>query len=561
MRKKLILFGVVTMLLITGCQSSGGDKRKTEKPTPTVTEAVTPSPTTAEATPKPTAEPTAEPTAVPSPSPTPDLSNIPEGYYVKWLLTEEFDGKNNAHVSYEYDESGKQTSVRRDFPGEGLSKTDIEYRYDGERLIKEETIHREQSDIITVNRDIYQNDKLIEHFGIERQEGQPDKVRNHQVYAFNSEGRLVKEVSMQNGEMEYMYLYSYSGGNLVRQDIFFLNGTDNYYLYKYDDKGNCIHEEFGLASDGDSPCYTCDSEYCEFGPIWSTLRDQEGELHHEYKYDENGNLIYESLQQGGSFSYSTFEYKDGHEVNSKHYGERGSLTEDYYWVYDGNLLIREYSLDAEGKEESFIAYTYDEYGNLIKQEVRRILLGDTWTSTWSYRPVVLPEQPEPVIGEEKAPRAFFSLRKGLGEYALQTIAPIDGAPEEPPAIGEWKAKRFMFVTGVNPYNYFVKQVDRPTHYATLTAKDGVVNADIYLSVGNGKYTLDKSAEYTISDDVEIIVFTKPELEGVEEAVWEVVQYQVNGDWETFNRMFGQSSLAEVWVKDGKIVRVAANTAK
>lgn len=561
MSKKVMLMGLITILLITGCSSKGDkgkdkDKDKEKGPTVIVTEAASPTPTTAEGTPSEAPGPSAAPTSVPSPMPTPDISNVPEGYYVKWLVAEETNGRDKVHSVYDYDKWGRTISVVRDSETNGTYRTDMEYRLDGERLIEEVIYHGDKYD--TVEQSVYQGGNLVELVCMERREGLEDKVIRHQVVTYDPQGRKVKDTFMENGELKSMDVYWYEGDKLVRKDMHNMRGNGNYLLYKYDDKGNVIREEMWIETTSGWIFSVTESEYCDFGPVWTKFLYENGEEeHHEYKYDKDGNCIWESRLQPGSSEpfYYNYEYNNGHKVHQKQ--DANGYINDCYWNYDGDLLVKEYELNAEGKESSSVVYTYDEYGNLIKEEHVDPWNGE-WTSTWTYRPIILPENQNQEQGPEEehveVPRSFYEIIRQFNDYVPKRADEIVDAPNEPPVMGEWRATRYMFVTGmVDPYVYFVKKAGKPTHYATMVVRDGIVSTGIYLNEGWGKYTLDKKAEYSIADDVEIILFTKLKLGNGD--VLEVVQYEVNDDWETFNKMYSNPDLAEIWVEDGKIVRV------
>lgn len=147
------------------------------------------------------------------------------------------------------------------------------------------------------------------------------------------------------------------------------DGDSHEYTYEYDDDGNLIRETLEY---GDGYEYTC--EYDDNGNLlWETSDYGDGDVDERvYEYDSDGNLLRE-----------TFESSDGYSSELTYeYDRNGNLLWEAYENSDGDSHVCTYEYDSGGKPikatndanddySSEHTYEYNSAGNLLREVYER----------------------------------------------------------------------------------------------------------------------------------------------------------------------------------------------
>ncbi len=278
----------------------------TETPvtTPAPTEEPTPAPT---ATPAPTEEPTPAPTETPAPTPTPE----PEMQYVLSKRYNLDQAGEQQGMQWTYDEHGN--TVRIESIG-GKSFNEYTFNEFGDPL----TYHDGDDESYTYTYDEYGNvlthlshrpgtdDVLTEYVYTYDENGNvlTKGVKGTDVttsYTYNEDGKILTEAH--NGTVLYQHEYD-ENGVLVKDKQFSYSGElDSETVYTYDANGNVIKEVSTRNLMDPNPenhiTRTSEFTYYENGDL-KTEAFNDGESYSNtqefsYKYDENGNLIEQTV--------------------------------------------------------------------------------------------------------------------------------------------------------------------------------------------------------------------------------------------------------------------------
>ena len=229
------------------------------------------------------------------------------------------------------------------------------------------------------------------------------------TFSYDEKGRLVRiQEYTKDGENKYFEEYTYdNNGNVLSHRM----AGPSFVKYFYDDAGKLIREEKADYLYGDSTVtYTYNDKglliYVE--DTLSAVLGEKGSWC-EYKYDENGRLIYERDKKGHVLNYSydqmgnlkTIEQEErkteyfydsqcrlireeityGNSVKDwreYEYDAAGNLTYEGHYENSKETRWYKYEFDSDGKliykrwyenlQENWIKHTYNEEGNLILQE-------------------------------------------------------------------------------------------------------------------------------------------------------------------------------------------------
>ena len=162
------------------------------------------------------------------------------------------------------------------------------------------------------------------------------------TYKYDSNGNLTSISGRDNEHGKFSDKFTYSNGNLIKrvEDGFDLLQC----VYTYDNKGNKTSEKIH-------------SEYHMDGQTWSVTS------YHEYEYDKNGRLSYESYEQDDDMSEFAYTYDSkGFKIEEfeNNYG-LGISTTFTYNKY-GDLITVKQTADGE---TAVMNYKYDKLGNPI----------------------------------------------------------------------------------------------------------------------------------------------------------------------------------------------------
>ena len=162
------------------------------------------------------------------------------------------------------------------------------------------------------------------------------------TYKYDANGNLTSISGRDNENGDFTDKVTYSNGNLIKRvaDGFDMLQRD----YTYDNKGNMTSEKIS-------------SEYHMDGQTWSVTS------YHEFEYDNNGRLSYESYEQDDDMSEFAYTYDSkGFKIEEfeNNYG-LGINTTFTYNKY-GDLITVKQTADGE---TAVMNYTYDKLGNSI----------------------------------------------------------------------------------------------------------------------------------------------------------------------------------------------------
>lgn len=162
------------------------------------------------------------------------------------------------------------------------------------------------------------------------------------TYKYDANGNLTSISGRDNENGVFTDKFTYSNGNLIKRvaDGFDMLQRD----YTYDNKGNMTSEKIS-------------SEYHMDGQTWSVTS------YHEFEYDNNGRLSYESYEQDDDMSEFAYTYDSkGFKIEEfeNNYG-LGINTTFTYNKY-GDLVTVKQTADGE---TAVMNYTYDKLGNSI----------------------------------------------------------------------------------------------------------------------------------------------------------------------------------------------------
>lgn len=170
-------------------------------------------------------------------------------------------------------------------------------------------------------------------------------------YEYDARGNLIKAINLDFRGWSYEYSYD-NQGNLIKEVQYDSQGYDDYKwetTYIYDSLGNIIREEIrGLT------------EYAADGIT-------------TYSYDSQGNLVKEDSRWGDDITTRSYD-SQGNLINTVYLTyEYDSYMDTYSYDNWGNCIqkVRTY-LNSDGTlyeyaKPIYYYYTYDEYGNLIKE--------------------------------------------------------------------------------------------------------------------------------------------------------------------------------------------------
>ena len=234
-------------------------------------------------------------------------------------------GDLNEKISVTYDEKG-YTSKLESKDADGNAQYSIERKYDANGNLTEDTLAFSEGST------------------------------KSKIYEYDSENRMIKMIEVDNGDMAnaMIYEWSYNEDGLLAKESFESAYGGGYNEYEYDENGKLISE---TVMDGGLSYVTY--YYDENGNLARSIREpEEGYdglyIIETYFYDGNGNLIKKihdrKTSDGSAVLYDIHEYT---------YNADGLMIRDHFTSTNHLTPDRGY--------ESVNEYTYDEYGNVIKE--------------------------------------------------------------------------------------------------------------------------------------------------------------------------------------------------
>ena len=214
-------------------------------------------------------------------------------------------------------------------------------------------------------------------------------------YTYDKENRLTQEVCTFSDGRVNRYQYSYEEqGNLIEKIDYYGDGSVRVREYQYDSYGKITEESEKYTSDD----FIYETKYTRtYDPLGNLTKEiqthSDGKTSgFDFIYDNHGNLL---KRIHTTYSGAQYTYECAYDVN-------GNLTQEIYIDSDGNKEIYDMAYDAEGNlveggyteqgtdrevyrrayydEGKLIKdvyadyvheYTYDENGNLIKENISR----------------------------------------------------------------------------------------------------------------------------------------------------------------------------------------------
>lgn len=230
--------------------------------------------------------------------------------YANGKLTKEICTKENGQKTirdYTYDKDGNLTKeINTDHDGDVHI---YEYFYDANNnCIKEVHSAPDASKYITdLSYDINNNlVKKVDTF--------PSGAKNVLDCSYNTRNLLIRKVatSFLGGQTVYTYLYD-EADNLIKTTTSFSGNTDEEINYTYDENGNLLEEEVTyLNGNKEIINYTYDTKgnlakeigktYNASVSFWTT------DYTYEFAYDENGNMIKQTLEEDGDKATVVYTY-------------------------------------------------------------------------------------------------------------------------------------------------------------------------------------------------------------------------------------------------------------
>lgn len=163
-------------------------------------------------------------------------------------------------------------------------------------------------------------------------------------YAYNNDN-LIKETSIQNGEIQSKTTYEYNSNNQIILEIYLTDWKKTEKTYVYNESNQLINILYKFT------------DYDIGGQI---TNESESEAPREY---ENNELVKEWKYWGG---FNTYEYSNGKVVTKIDYTNTGEKHHFTYYKYSGDLLIEEKKETKEGGLMYLKTYIYDSQNRLIK---------------------------------------------------------------------------------------------------------------------------------------------------------------------------------------------------
>lgn len=328
--RKFLLFLLVAVLLLTGCQGA---------PSTDPTETTQTTPTTPQTNP-PTTVPETVPTVPTDPTAPPEMQTV-------WLWTEQSyqstvegsgslmtrtfdeagnllssnyasaDGKVTYGTSYTYDFLGRVLTEENYYSG--LPTVHTEYIYNADGQVDTETFSDGQDNSGTVVYTYGTDGQMKEKLLIQ------DKMVDHTVYTYDSQGKLLKE------EQVVKVLEKVTSTRTVE--------------YTYDDRGNklSIVNSTGLKQ---LWTYDEDGKLLTYRELTTDDVLVQGMI---YEYDEQNRVLLEYI--------CTENMENPNKKYIYEYDESGVLTVKYICTPNSNRL----------NASQFVRYTYDENGNLLSE--------------------------------------------------------------------------------------------------------------------------------------------------------------------------------------------------
>lgn len=156
---------------------------------------------------------------------------------------------------------------------------------------------------------------------------------------------LIKETSIQNGEIQSETIFNYNSENQIISEIYLTDWKKTEMTYVYNENDQLINILYKFT------------DYDTDGQI---TNESESEAPREY---ENNQLVKEWEYWGG---FNTYEYKDGKVVTKIDYTKNGEKHHFTYYKYSGDLLIEEKKETKVGGLMYLKTYTYDSQNRLIQ---------------------------------------------------------------------------------------------------------------------------------------------------------------------------------------------------
>ena len=247
---------------------------------------------------------------------------------------------------------------------ENKLKSTISYRATNIEGLDEEEILRLEK--------VYQKTSFDEKSNVLSEETiTPDGILEHKaVYAYTAEGQIREEILMEEDGFvsEHRTMEYNSEGKLISERLHYLDESYDETVFEYDSAGLLVSK---ITTDSDGEVTSKVFLTYENGRlVKESEENEEGDvlLRNEFKFDEAGNLIEESVVGGAEEYTATHEYDaDGHRKVSRKYNEEGHLIERYTYTRD------EFGKLTDIKEETvsgieLMHMEYDEAGNVILQE-------------------------------------------------------------------------------------------------------------------------------------------------------------------------------------------------
>jgi len=189
-------------------------------------------------------------------------------------------------------------------------------------------------------------------------------------YQYNDEGKAIDELLFEdNNELtEHRSMEYNAEGQLIKENIHYLDGTSDQLIFKYDNHGHMISKR-SIDSDGETGNYlvnvyngnllTSETEY-----------DIAGEIITQRKiiYDDEGNITEEVFRTPEEDYRILYSYdKNGKASVRRRYNAEKHLTERNTFTYDTDGRLAE-SMEETSSGIEITYSSYDDAGNIILQE-------------------------------------------------------------------------------------------------------------------------------------------------------------------------------------------------
>lgn len=199
----------------------------------------------------------------------------------------------------------------------------------------------------------------------------PDGVLEHKaVYSYTAEGLISEEILMEEDDFvsEHRTMEYNAEGKLISERLHYLDESYDETVFEYDTDGLLVSK---ITTDSDGEVTSKVFLTYENGKVVKESEENEdGDVlsSYEFKFDEAGNLIEESVSGGAEEYTATHEYDaDGHRKVSRKYNEDGHLIERYTYTRDEAGKLTDVKEETVSGIE-LMHMEYDEAGNVILQE-------------------------------------------------------------------------------------------------------------------------------------------------------------------------------------------------